>query len=189
MSYTFNSKIISAREGNSNAREEVTERLKSALYKCLDRQFNKPLANGRVPVSALVNLLGRQFLERNAAWQDKIFFYRLVAQQMREVLRDFVGDGGDRQANSQGQGDAFKNNDTSNGELSLLNFSVWDQSVQELTKIEEPLALILELYYMGGMSYEGIAGALSLSVAEVDKKLRFARAWVCRDMMAREAAN
>lgn len=199
----MNSKIMSARQGNENARLEMKARLKTALFQCLDTQIGsenksgiemeadladqwsksaeteiKPAAPkfsalGRVPVSALVNRLGRQFLDRNSNFQDKIYFYRIVAELMRQALRDFIGFNPSKK-NAQDSDDYF-------------DFSLWDKSIQSLHKHDAHLALIVELYYMGGMSYEGIASAMSLSISDVDKKLRFARAWVCRDLVANKS--
>ena len=203
MSLTMNSKIMSARQGNENAQLEMKARLKTALFQCLDTQIggddksgigsegdladqwsksaeteNKAAApklsnRGRVPVSALVNRLGRQFLDRNSNFQDKIYFYRIVAELMRQALRDFIGF-----SKSKKKAQDVKDSDD------YFDFSQWDQSIQSLHKHDARLALILELYYMGGMSYEGIASAMALSISDVDKKLRFARAWVCRDLVA-----
>lgn len=208
MSYTMNSKIVSARKGDDNARKEIQARLKVALLECLDSHIsgsadrvsrdyinsqeasketavnqsankdnvypNRPelrLNASRMPVSALVNRLGRQFLDRNSSWADKIDFYRLVAEMMRHSLRDFIGFNSVNKREPQANENAF------------FDFSMWDNCVQSLANKDKRLALILELYYMGGMSYEGIASALSLSIADVDKKLRFARAWVCRGIL------
>jgi len=204
----MNSKIMSARQGNEHARQEMQKKLKVALFQCLDSHLGRssvPLASvddstehavldashaesdlahqeplystekeaARMPVSALVNRLGRQFLDRNSSWQDKIYFYRVVAELMRHALRDFVG--------FAPRSDLTSHNAQAR---QYFDFSTWDECVQSLQKQDSVLALILELYYMGGMSYEGIASALSLSIADVDRKLRFARAWVCRGLMS-----
>jgi len=221
MSFTMNSKIVSARKGDESARQEIQSRLKVELLQCLDSQLGgktqpqdessqhsapsrkKTVADGvsatgaddcngahnpnrslsdsssalrksrRLPVSALVNRLGRQFLDRKSSWQDKIYFYRLVVELMPQALRDFVGFvPGNKGANPADKDSGF------------YDFSLWDKSVQTLVKKDSRLALMLELYYMGGMSYEGIASALCMSIADVDRKLRFARAWVCRGVIA-----
>lgn len=202
MSFTLNTKIINARQGDEEADSEIKSRLKTALYQCLDTHANKqavvdsgslrenpiplhasesqqelskqekPSEMPRLPTSALVNRLGRQFLDRNSAWQDKIYFYRIVSGLMRQALRDFVGISSSEGRQPISASDGY------------YTFKRWDSCIKSLLKKDKSLVLVLEMYYMGGMSYEGIASALSLSIADVDKKLRFARAWVCRELVA-----
>jgi len=203
MSFTLNEKIINARQGDEKAGKEIESRLKTALIQCLDthtgRQFgivadSAPVAHDgvkqnranesqderksslpRLPTSALVNRMGRQFLDRNSTWQDKIYFYRIVSELMRQALRDFFG-----YSTTTGNKPAASNSE-------FFNFKQWDNCIKSLSKKDKSLVLVLEMYYMGGMSYEGIATALSLSIADVDKKLRFARAWICRELVGERA--
>lgn len=201
MSYTMNSKIVSARQGSASAEKEMKARLKTELFQCLDTQLghqrampesdgrnnleevgNQEFAKGltRMPVSALVNRLGRQFLDRNSSWADKIYFYRTLAELMRHALRDFIGFS---KLDDSSSVFAKKPQYGGKDDSEYFDFKAWDKSIQSLVKKDRQMALILELYYLGGMSYEGIASALSLTIADVDRKLRFARAWVCRDLL------
>lgn len=170
MQFTVNANLRCARNGDEKAYKALKKRLKTALLKQLDSEINarqeelKPYA-----VSALVNKLSRQLLDRDSNWVDKIDFCSLVAEQMPSTLREFVG---------------FTPNKKSEKSGDYIDFSIWDKSVQALAKKDKALAKILRLYYLGGMSYEGIASATQLTVAEVDRRLRFARAWVSRDMLA-----
>ena len=43
-------------------------------------------------------------------------------------------------------------------------------------------AQVIELSFYGGMTYNEIAEALDISAATVDRELRFAKAWLFREL-------
>jgi RNA polymerase sigma-70 factor (ECF subfamily) len=62
-------------------------------------------------------------------------------------------------------------------ELLMLN-----DVLQELARIDERQAHIVELKYFGGLSEEQVATALSLSRATISREWQSARAWMYRRM-------
>ena len=55
-------------------------------------------------------------------------------------------------------------------------------------ELDARLSQSLELYYFGGMTYREIAHALEVSPATVDRDLRFARAWLRRELADEDSA-
>ena len=60
-------------------------------------------------------------------------------------------------------------------ELLMLN-----DALEELARIDERQAHIVELKYFGGLSEEEVAAALSLSRATITREWQSARAWLFR---------
>ena len=69
--------------------------------------------------------------------------------------------------------------DASVGEESqIADLLSLDQALNTLEKIDERGSQILHLTYFAGLTREDIAGVLNISIATVDRELRFARAWL-----------
>ena len=55
-----------------------------------------------------------------------------------------------------------------------------DRALEALSREDQPLALLIEMRYFGGMTAEETAGALSQSVHIGRHDLRLAQAWLSR---------
>ena len=56
------------------------------------------------------------------------------------------------------------------------------QALNQLSELEPRAASMVELTYFGGMSRDEIAMVLGVSAPTVDRDLRFARAWLNRQL-------
>ena len=61
---------------------------------------------------------------------------------------------------------------------------VVDDALDRLAARDGRAAKVVELHYFGGLTYEETAEALDVSAATVDRDLRFARAWLHRELGA-----
>jgi RNA polymerase sigma factor (sigma-70 family) len=57
-----------------------------------------------------------------------------------------------------------------------------DEALTRLAGNDERAARVVELHYFGGLTYDEIAEALGISAATVDRDLRFAKAWLYREL-------
>jgi RNA polymerase sigma factor (sigma-70 family) len=57
-----------------------------------------------------------------------------------------------------------------------------DDALTRLAANDERAAKVVELHYFGGLTYDEIAEALGVSAATVDRDLRFAKAWLYREL-------
>jgi RNA polymerase sigma-70 factor (ECF subfamily) len=64
-----------------------------------------------------------------------------------------------------------------------------DNALQELARIDERQAHIVELKYFGGLSEEEVAAVLSLSRTTVTREWQSARAWLHRRMTTGRVAR
>ena len=65
--------------------------------------------------------------------------------------------------------------------------NVLDLDAARLAEHDPRKASILELHVFGGLTYEETARVLDLSPATVNRELRFAKAWVLKEVLAQRA--
>jgi RNA polymerase sigma factor (TIGR02999 family) len=109
---------------------------------------------------------------------DRVHFFAIASRAMRQVLVDHERhrradkrDGGERiTLSSLDPPDPRQNVDL----LAL------DQALNELEKVDERKARVIELRAFGGLDFDEIAVALSISRATLARDFRTARAWLYR---------
>jgi DNA-directed RNA polymerase specialized sigma24 family protein len=57
-----------------------------------------------------------------------------------------------------------------------------DEALTRLAKLDERKSNIVELHYFGGLTYDEIAEALSISAATVARELNFAKSWLYKEL-------
>ena len=112
-------------------------------------------------------------------WHSRSHFFFVASHIMREVLIEHarkhraVKRGGGQEKVSLEDAVAF----TPQRSKILLAL---DDALQELAKVDERKARLIELKYFGGLSGEEIAEALHISVSTVTRDARLAEAWLQR---------
>lgn len=110
-------------------------------------------------------------------WQSRAHFFATVSLTMRSVLVDHARQ---RLAAKRG-GDAERVTWTLEafGEESLAaDLLTLDALLRQLQAEDPRAAEVLQLTYFAGLAREDIALVLDVSLATVDRELRFARAWL-----------
>ena len=174
--------------GDLQAREDLVPlvyqelRERAAAYLRRERQ-DHTLQPTALVNEAYIRLLGQQ----RVTWLNRAQFYGVAAQIMRRILVDHARE---RQAAKRPGGvrvtldDGVGTVQPLDCELLMLN-----DVLQELARIDERQAHIVELKYFGGLSEEEVAAALSLSRATISREWQSARAWMYRRMTEGRAAR
>jgi RNA polymerase sigma factor (TIGR02999 family) len=124
-------------------------------------------------------------LARNAPpqWQNRSHFVAIAAIAMRRLL---VERARARHAAKRGgvQVQVTLNETVLVDEAATtaIDLIALDRALDELTRVDEQQARIVELRYFGGLSVEETAEALSISPATVKRHWTVARAWLLRAM-------
>jgi RNA polymerase sigma factor (TIGR02999 family) len=132
--------------------------------------------------TALDNEAYLKQIESNAlAPVSRLHFRRIAARAMRQVLVDAARR---RHAHKRGGAYAFVTLDeasegqqASPGELLTL-----DGALDDLARLHERQAQVVELRFFGGLSLSEIAEVLEVSEATIDRDWRAARAWLAREL-------
>ena len=125
---------------------------------------------------AYLRLVGRQI-----AWQGRHHFRAVAARAMRAILVDHARR---RNADKRGGGEAPLSLDT--GMLAAdarpVAFDDLDRALNDLARLSERQARVVELRYFGGLSVEEAAEVLGVAPATVKRDWATARAWLYREL-------
>ncbi len=183
MSNQITQLLRSWQDGDMQAREQLFEALYADLMLVARHRLCNH-TNGTLQPAALVNESLLRLLGGDVDYKDRAHFIAVAALKMRSVLVDHLRA---RSADKRG-GDLMQltlshashvqdgGNDTAYDVMAL------HQALDRLAALEPRAASMIELTYFGGMSREEIALVLGVSVPTVDRDLRFARAWLNRQL-------
>ena len=130
----------------------------------------------------------RLFNKDDLSWENRRHFFASAAIAMRRVLIDHARrkKAGkripkDEQVPIELIDDTSLDGRDKSGPISVDVLAL-DQALNQLAKIEERPARIVELRYFGGLTSDEIAELLEISVSAVNREWRFARLWLRREM-------
>lgn len=169
------------RDGDAIARDRLLEEVYDALRGMASSRIGRGHAHTLQP-TALVNEALMRLLGAEVAWQDRAHFFALAALKMRAVLVDHARA---RAAEKRG-GDAavltLSHAEREAGTTAEYDVLALHQALERLGEQDERCARVLEMAYFGGMERDEIACALGVSVPTVDRDLRFAKAWLNKQL-------
>lgn len=126
-----------------------------------------------------------QIADADVDWNDRAHFYAVAARQMRRLLIDHAR-GKQRAKRGGGRIRVTLVEDAVPGENANLDLLDIDDALEELAGQDSRKAEIIELHVFGGLSYKEMAQLLDISAATVKRDLRFAKAWLARELRADE---
>lgn len=132
--------------------------------------------------TGLVHEAYLRFVESSGtAFESREHFLAIAARVMRNVLVDHARA---RVAAKRGGGVALVElrEETWITGVDLDRVEDLDEALQELEKLDERQARMIEQRYFGGLTLEEIAKAMDLSLATVKRELRSARAWLAIEL-------
>ena len=178
-------------DGDETARDDLT-RLLQALPASQDELYEfvyghlKVIARNRLlsekrheslETTALVNEAYLKLSRQHCSWRDRRHFYGVAAEAMRRILIDAARN---RKRVKRG-GDVIHEKLTG---ISLPAFE-WDSDLLELndalTELEKQspeTAEVVQLRFFSGVTFKECAELLDISLSTVERRWRFARAWL-----------
>jgi RNA polymerase sigma factor (TIGR02999 family) len=114
--------------------------------------------------------------QEEVEWQSRAHFFAVAAQAIRRILVDHARGhlsakrGGDRKRVRLDQDLALPEPD--------LDLLALDEALEELARLHERQARIVELRFFGGLSLKEVAEYLGLSSRTIDGDWYMARAWL-----------
>jgi RNA polymerase sigma factor (TIGR02999 family) len=147
-----------------------------AHYHMQSERSDHSLQSTALVHEAYIRLLGGQ----PAGLQNRAHFIAIASRAMRQVLVDYA-----RSRNSLKRDGGFRIDledldnipVTSDAELQSL-----DRALEELSRLDDRQAKIVEMKFFGGLSSPEISGVLGISRATVDRDWATARVWLHRQM-------
>ncbi|HMC61837.1 MAG TPA: ECF-type sigma factor [Candidatus Solibacter sp.] len=176
----------------SDGRDEAFRELLSVAYARLRLIAGACMTHER-PENTLqpTALVGELYLRlagaKLADWKDREHFYSFCARAMRWILTDHAR-ARDREDHRVRRLLPLTTDIRWLGERREDAFDL-DRALSRLEEIDSRKAKILELRIYLGCTAEETAGVLNLSKATVDRDMRLACAWLCRELRPEKTAH
>lgn len=116
--------------------------------------------------------------QHNLDWQNRVQVIALAASMMRRVLLDYAE--GRNAAKRAGSGVRIPFSEALAQASDPVDFVDLNSALDDLARLDERQARVVEMRFFGGMSIGEIAAAAGVSTATVERELRTARVWLIR---------
>lgn len=171
------------RSGNDQALDQLTPLVYETLRRCARREMRGERAGHTLQTTGLVHEAYEKLIGMEIDWTDRAHFYRIAARTMRRLLVDYARNRG-RDKRGGGLARVTLNDSIPEPAGELTDLLALDDALQRLAEFDERKSQAIELHFFGGLSYGETARTLGISPATVDRELRFAKAWLYREMGA-----
>ncbi len=174
--------LAQCREGDQNAVNELVPLVYKELRALASRQMSGERGSHTLQATAVVNEAYMRLVGADVSYQDRTHFFAVAARTMRRVLVDHA-----KSKNRQKRGAGQPKVTLDEGMIASsatrdANVADLDDALNKLAEQDKRKAEIIELHFFGGMTYDEMAEALSISPATVHRELRMAKAWLYREL-------
>ena len=168
-------------DGDTDALERLTPLVMDELKRIARRRLHAEHGEHTVQATALVNEAYIRLLDiRSIRWEDRAHFFAICARIMRRILVEAA-----RTRMAEKRGGAmlrvtFEDDLPAAGRES--EFVALDNALDELSKLDERKARVIELRFFGGLDVKETAHVLKISEQSVHRDWRLARSWLLREL-------
>jgi RNA polymerase sigma-70 factor, ECF subfamily len=178
----FTKLLLAWRNGNNEALNQLMPVIYQELHKLAEIYIQRERSDHTLQPTALINEAYLRLVEQDhPEWKSRTHFFGITSRLMRQVLIEHARrhcaakrGGGDQKVSLEET--VIYSKERSADLLAL------DDALTALAAFDERKARIIELRYFGGLSVEETGEVLEISVATVNRELRFAEAWLLREM-------
>ena len=174
-----------ARGGDAAASNELMSLIHDQLHRIAQKHLNQERPDHTLQPTALVNeAYLRMFGDVHPPFADRTHFIAFASRAMRRILVDYARARG---AMRRGGNDLRVGWDTAiemevAGSHHIVELMDLDRAIEGLFREHPALAEVIEMRYFGGLTAEEIAIAVSRTVHVVRHEIRFAQAWLRREL-------
>jgi RNA polymerase sigma factor (TIGR02999 family) len=135
-------------------------------------------------VTGLVNEAVTRLVGSESEYSDAHHFYATAARIMRHVLVDYAKARRSEKRGGEGLMREFPLGNAASSTDGGINLIELDEALQKLEMHSELAAKAIELHYFGGLTIQETSNVLGISTATVSREVRFAKAWLLRQLRA-----
>ena len=163
--------------GDDAAAERVLEMVYGRVRQLAALRLRLAAGGGGLQPTELANELVINLLQSDVDWVDRVHFFRTVAVAMRNLLSDM---GRRSLADKHGGGQIKVTLSAAESEPAShdQDAEALHEVLAELRHNDPRKADVVELTYLVGLDHEQVAKVLDVSLATVNRDLRFARAFL-----------
>ncbi len=178
--------------GDASAQERLIPLVYKELRRLASHYRRRAGARDTFQTTALVHEAYLRLVDiDNVDWQDRVHFFAVSAQLMRRILVDAARARGAAKRGGRNEAIGDLNLDqlpAPDSERAALLIAL-DDALIGLAQLDPRRARIVELRVFGGLTVEETAGALDLSAQSVMRDWKLAKAWMLRELSAKDAAD
>jgi RNA polymerase sigma factor (TIGR02999 family) len=175
------------RDGDRQAFDVLLPRVYDQLREIAHRQMRRERPEHSLDTSGLVHEAYIRLIEGGGVdWQDRAHFFAVAARAMRRILIDHA-----KERRALKRGGALVRVDLDSARLGEAGFAsqedpdsllALNDALGRLEQLSPRQAKAVELRYFGGLTLEEAAQVLGTSAPTVMRDLRFAQAWLAREL-------
>jgi RNA polymerase sigma factor (TIGR02999 family) len=163
------------------------DELMAAVYEDLRRVARRHMRRERaghtLQTTALVHEAFLRLADADLPWQDRAHFFAVAATQMRRILVDHAR--ARVRAKRGGPARPLPLDEALAGTArSCEELVEVDEALRRLSAQDPRKGRVVELHFFGGLSYPEIARLLDVSLSTVRLDMRFAKAWLRKELTA-----
>jgi len=168
--------------GDQMALDKLVPLVQTELRRLARTYMSRERANHTLQTTALINEAYVRLIDaQKVQWQNRAHFYGIAAQVMRRVLVDLART---RNYRKRGGGDYRVSFEEA---LAVCqpdepNVMEVDEALNELARVDERKARVVEMRFFGGLTEKEIAVALSISPETARRDWRLAKSWLLRHL-------
>lgn len=174
------------RGGDIQSRDRLVEAVYATLRQIAAARLAGTPDSITLRPTALVHEAVLRMLQQRTDYSDRVHFFALVSLKMRDVLVDYARA---RASVKRGGGQSNvtlscvdRGASAAEGASEEHEVLALHQALLRLGEHDQRAANAIVLTYFGGMKRDEVALALDVSPATLDRDLRFARAWLSREL-------
>lgn len=167
------------------------ERLMLAIYEDLKRLAASQLQAERPghtlnPTALVHEAYLRLVNQHSTEWNDRLHFFAIASRIIRRILVDHARERNALKRGGSNRPLSIDHHDPAAPERGV-DLMALDEALDDLARLSERQAKIVELRYFGGMTVPEIAAALGIGDRSVDREWQVARAWLLHRLSQQEA--
>lgn len=165
--------------GNQAALDKLMPLVYRELRKMAHNYLNKERRGHTLQTTELVHeAYVRLVDQKRVKWQNQAHFYGVAAQIMRRILVDRARH---HKRAKRGGGAPMLSLDQNIAETTpAVDLLALDEALDELARLDQRKARIIELRFFGGLEVDETAAFLNISSITVMRDWKFAKAWLHR---------
>ena len=169
--------------GDAHAGEALASIVYDELHRRAAQIFRSENAGHTLQPTALVNEAFVRLVDIEVEWQDRAHFYALCSRMIRRLLIDHANA---RRAQRRGGGAQHVTLGAAENASAAedIELAALVDALESLETMDPDKARLIEMQYFGGLTVEEMSEVTGQAVATIGRHLRFARAWIKKEIMS-----
>jgi RNA polymerase sigma factor (TIGR02999 family) len=170
--------LVAARDGNNRAADRLLPHVYDELRAVAERLMREERPDHTLQATALVHEVYVKLVDQSRVqWEDQAHFFAVAAQALRRILVDHARTHG-REKRGGGRASVLLQDELAAFYQQQVDIIALDEALAGLAAKHPDHARIVEMRFFAGLTIDEVAAVLGVTTRTVERKWRFARAWL-----------